>query len=743
MAPQRAQSSPTLTPTGPRAAVVLAAGNDDASRALLSQPLGDATVVETAVDNVRRIVDADRIVVVVAAGDRTVRDLLGDDLTYVEQAEACGTGDAALTARAAVLAALGDDAADASVLVAYADTPLLRSQSLRGLMTRHLLTGADLSLLSAVVDAPRATDGRIVRTDGEISAILEPEDRPDVEVDGPTEINVGAYVAAPGLLFDELDAMVADGENRLTELARRVIAHGRRISSYRIYDTDEVRGVNTDAELAEAADVVLKRLFMPKKNTDTKIVFGTGGWRAVIGEGYTLANVRRLCQAIANQVVRQGIETQGVVIGGDRRFLSRESAEAAAEVFAGNNIPVVLLPDDVPTPLVTFAAPHLGSALGIIITSSHNPPEWNGMKVFRADGSLPLDDETDRYQDEANALAVDDVITLDLALARRTGMVTDKVLTEPYVDAIEKIVDVDSVRGSDLRVIVDPMYGTSQLTLGTILNDMRVRSEFIHAAHNPLFGGIAPAPDLQRLSTLITMIEQGGGRYDLGMATDGDSDRIGIVDETGEYITTNDLLLLLFWYLHEVRGEKGGVVRNLATTHLLDRLAAHFGEESYECKVGFKHVTAGMEKIGAVLGGESSGGLTIRGWILGKDGIFACALVVEMLARTGKRISELREMIYEITGRLYTLEANVDSTPEMRVAVPRRLEAEPLTHVGPYPVVSVSHLDGTKILLENDNWALLRFSGTEPVLRMFVEADSPEKAAELLDWLKGFVTAGV
>jgi phosphomannomutase len=304
-------------------------------------------------------------------------------------------------------------------------------------------------------------------------------------------------------------------------------------------------------------------------------------------------------------------------------------------------------------------------------------------------------------------------------------------------------VDVDAVRGSELQVVVDPMYGTSQLTLGTILGDMRVRAEFIHAQHNPLFGGIAPAPDLQRLSALIERIRSGGGRYALGMATDGDSDRIGIVDETGEYITTNDLLLLLYWYLHEVRGETGGVVRNLATTHLLDRLAAHFGEESREVKVGFKHVTAGMEEIGAVLGGESSGGLTIRGWILGKDGIFACALVVEMLARTGKRISELREMIYAITGRLYSLEAGVPSTPEMRVAVPRRLEAEPLTRVGPYPVVSVSHLDGTKIYLEDDNWALLRFSGTEPVLRMFVEADSPAKAEELLEWLKGFVTAGV
>jgi phosphomannomutase len=321
-------------------------------------------------------------------------------------------------------------------------------------------------------------------------------------------------------------------------------------------------------------------------------------------------------------------------------------------------------------------------------------------------------------------------------------MVVERTLTNPYVDAIEGIIDVDAARDADLHVIVDPMYGTSQLTLGMVLNDMRVRTEFIHAAHNPLFGGVAPAPDLERLSALIGMIEHGRGRYDLGLATDGDSDRIGIVDETGQYVSTNDLLLMLYWYLHEVRGEKGGVVRNLATTHLLDRLAAHFGEPSYECKVGFKYVTAGMDEIQALLGGESSGGLTIRGWIRGKDGIFACALVVEMLARTGKRISELRDMIHGITGVLHSREESVAATPEMRVAVPRRLESTPLTQVAGYPVVGISHLDGTKILLEGDNWALLRFSGTEPALRMFVEADSPEKAEQLLQWLRTFVTAG-
>ncbi|GEN81306.1 NTP transferase domain-containing protein [Actinotalea fermentans] len=718
-----------------RAAVVLAAGQDDASRDLLTRPLGDSTVAQVALANVRALVPAERIVVVVAQGDTALPALLGDDLTYVEQTERLGTGDAVRAARGAV--GPGVD----RVLVTYADTPLLRVESLLGLLTRHELKQVALSLLTASVPHPDAAYGRIVREAGRIVAIDEQVEREPG--DGVVEVNVGAYVAAPALLFEELDHMAAAGEHRLTDLARRVIGRGLEITAYRIRDTDEVQGINTPAELTAAEDIVLKRLFVPRKNTDTRIVFGTGGWRAVIGEGYTLANVRRLTQAIANEVVRQGLEDKGVVIGGDRRFLSRDSAIAAAEVFAGNGVPVRLLPDDVPTPLVTFAAPHLGAAYGIIVTSSHNPPEWNGIKVFRSDGSLPLDEETDRYTDEANAMRVRDVITLDIELARSAGMIDERPLTEPYIDAIEQIIDVDAARGSELRVVVDPMYGTSQLTLGTILSDMRVRADFIHAAHNPLFGGVAPAPDLQRLSALIGMIRDEPGRYQLGLATDGDSDRIGIVDERGEYVSTNDLLLLLYWYLWEVRGERGGVVRNLATTHLLDRLAAHYGEPALEVKVGFKHVVAAMEEIGAVLGGESSGGLTIRGWLLGKDGIFACALVVEMLARTGKTISQLLDDVRAITGTLHTLEAAVPSTPEMRVAVPRRLAAEPLTHIGPYPVLRVGHLDGVKLYLENDNWALLRFSGTEPLLRMSVEADTPDKAREMLAWLERFVTAGV
>jgi phosphomannomutase/molybdopterin-guanine dinucleotide biosynthesis protein A len=715
-------------------AVVLAAGHDVTTRELLLKPLGNATVIELVLRNVLAVVAKQDVIIVVDEHDGSVRDHLGDSWRYVVQTVQAGTGDAVRCARFEL------EGFDGDVLIVYADTPLLRADSLKGLRNRHLLKNARFSLLSARLDDP-GHYGRIVRDEsGAVAGIVEATD-----LDGRTrevkEINVGAYVVDNALLIPQLDEMAKYGEHRLTELAKRLIGQGVKVASYVTVDTDEVHGINTPAELQAASDIVLKRLFAPRREVETgEIAFGTGGWRARIGEGYTLHNVRRLCQAIANETARRSLEAKGVVIGGDRRFLSAESVRTAAEVFAGNDIRVTILPDDVPTPLVTFAAPFLDAAYGLVFTASHNPPQWNGLKVFRSDGSLPLDDETSRYSAEANSLRNQDIIALDYETAAAAGVVRTVDLTNEYVDAIERIVDVEAMRQSGLRIIVDPMYGTSQRTLGMVLSDARARVEFIHERHNPLFGGRSPAPDEEALSTMIEAIKSTGA-YDLGMATDGDADRIAIVSEAGEYISTNDLLLLIYWYLHEVRRESGGVVRNLATTHLLDRLAAAFGERCFEVPVGFKHVTAAMLDHDCVLGGESSGGLTIRGHILGKDGVFACALVVEMLARTGKSISELREHIYSLVGRMYALEAAVPATPQMRVEVPRRLDPAGLAEVAGQPVQRVDTLDGIKIYLPGDSWVLLRFSGTEPVLRVFVEAQTPQDAERLLSWAKEVVSA--
>ncbi len=717
--------------------VILAAGKESLvpdEKPILLQNLGDRKVIDYVIQNALQIVSPQDLYIVVGYQHEEMREHLGPGYQYIQQSEQLGTGHAVLQLMPLLEGYQGD------LLILYGDTPLYRLDSIRGLLNRHRLCKAHLTLLTAIVDRPYPY-GRIIRdASGQIIDIIEAGEASRA-IQEIRELNVGAYVVQARAIFTALKKLSPsplDGTYRLTDWVHQMIRSGLRVESYQIYDQDEVQGINTADDLANAAFILQKRLFRPHRpEEENRVAFGTGGWRAVIGEGFTMHNVRRLSQALANEITRQGKEKRGVIIGYDRRFLSDHAAVAAAEVFAGNNIPVTLLSEDVPTPLITYATARYKSAFGLVFTASHNPPEWNGLKVFHGDGSLLLDEETRQIEAETNQITAKEVVKLDLDIALEAGIIQRRDLTNEYVDAVEQRIDLEAIRAANLKVIVDPMYGVGQLTLGIILTEARCRVVFIHERHNPLFGGRSPAPNLEALRVLSTTIQEGGG-YDLGLATDGDADRIAIIDEKGRYIPTNDILLLVYWYMHEVRGERGGVVRNLATTHLLDRLAAHFGEKSCEVPVGFKHIAAGMIKQNALLGGESSGGLTVRGWILGKDGIFASALVVEMLARTGKRLSQLQEEVWKLTGRLYALEEGIPATPEMRVAIPRRLRETPIDRIGPYPVVSISHQDGTKLLLENDNWLLLRFSGTEPILRLMVEADTPEKAQELIGWLKQF-----
>ena len=250
--------------------------------------------------------------------------------------------------------------------------------------------------------------------------------------------------------------------------------------------------------------------------------------------------------------------------------------------------------EDAPTPLINYATEVVHSAFGLAFTASHNPPEWNGLKVFNSDGSLLLTEQTGQVEAETNGLTTSEVVKIPLDVALEAGIVQRRDFVNQYVDRVESFVDLEAIRQAGLRVVVDPMYGVGHLTLGIILNDARCRVTFIHERRNPLFGGRSPAPDLEALRMLRTIVRE--DRFDLGLATDGDADRIALIDERGNYIPFNDLLLLLYWYLHEVKGRRGGVVRNLATTHLLDRLAASFGEKCFETPVGFKWIAAAMRR---------------------------------------------------------------------------------------------------------------------------------------------------
>jgi alpha-D-glucose phosphate-specific phosphoglucomutase len=718
----------------PLKAVILAAGSKsitDDGLPLLLQDLGGKAIIDYAIENAAQVVAPYDTYVVVGYCNEAIKQHLGPGYIYVLQEETKGTGHAVLQLKSLLKDFDGD------LLILYGDTPLFSPSSIRGLINRHRLRQANLTMLTAVADRPYPY-GRVIRdSDGRILDIIE-ESQASARVKEIRELNVGAYVVSAQQIWPVLEALPpssTDGDYRLTDSVHYLIRRGHQVESYQIYDQDEIQGINSPENLEQAAYILKKRLLRPRRQEERNIIqFGTGGWRAVIGEAFTLHNVRRLCQALANDVMRRGLERRGVVVGYDRRFLSDRAADAAAEVFAGNNIHAILLKEDAPTPLITYATEVAGAAYGLAFTASHNPPEWNGLKVFHSDGSLLLTDETDQLEEEANCLTIDDVVKIPLDVALEAGIVERKDYVNQYVDRLETFIDLDAIRAACLRVIVDPMYGVGHLTLGIILNEARCRVTFIHERHNPLFGGRSPAPDLEALRMLRTYVRE--EHYDLGLATDGDADRIALIDEAGNYIAINDLLLLMYWYLHEVKGQRGGIVRNLATTHLLDRLARAFGERSLETPVGFKWIAAGMVESNALLGGESSGGLTIRGHILGKDGILACALIVEMMAKTGKHVSQLLETVWGITGRLYNAEANLPATADMRIIVPQWVKSVIEAGQTPYPVVRVSEVDGTKIYFENDCWALLRFSGTEPLLRIFAEADSPEKARSLVDWLE-------
>lgn len=715
--------------------IILAAGSQQTigETPWVLQKLGERALIDYVVDLARPFVEPTDLVLIVHRCDDAVAQHLGNGFHYEEQTDLRGTGHAVLQAKRA----LGDY--NGPVLILYGDTALLSEASILGLVTRHRLKEAGLSLLTAHSYQPLPY-GRIVRDHaGRIIEVVEEAEATASERQ-ITELNVGAYVVETAALWPALQRLntQSDGPLPFTACVRQILRAGHTVTNYQILDEDELLGVNSQENLEQAAFILQKRQLQPRREEEHNIIrFGTGGWRALIGEGFTLDNVRRLCQALANDVIRQGHESDGVVIGYDRRFLSDTAAQVAAEVFAGNNIGVKFQQGDTPTPLITYATAKEQAAYGLMFTASHNPSQWNGLKVFATDGSLPLDEQTKAIENEANALTPDQVVKTEVAIARRSGLLREVDYTNAYVDAVEALIDLQTIREAGLRVVLDAMHGVGQVTLGIILTEARCRVDTIHARHDPLFGGRNPAPDPKELAQLITLVQE--GHYHLGLAMDGDADRIAIIDDRGAYITTNELLLLVYYYLHEIRGQRGGITRNLATTHLLDRLAAHLGEPFYEVPVGFKHIAASMKAHNVLLAGESSGGLTIRGHILGKDGIFACALVVEMIARTGRTVAEMLDEIYGKIGRLVSREVNLPATPEMKVLVPRKLATIQLDAIAGHRVQRVSYQDGIKFYLENDNWLLLRFSGTEPLLRIFTEADTAEKAEQLIGWAKQLI----
>ena len=466
------------------------------------------------------------------------------------------------------------------------------------------------------------------------------------------------------------------------------------------------------------------------------IQFGTGGWRAVIGDGFTRANIRRVACAVARRMKREGVAQEGFCIGYDRRFLSRESAIWFSEVMAAEGVRLYFVNLAAPTPQIMFTVKHMGLPYGAAVTASHNPAIYNGIKLFTRGGRDATEDVTAPIAAEANALAEEDIPSMTFEEALDTGCVQFIDPRDAYLDSIMEKIDMDAIRARRPRVVLDPMYGVSLTGLMTILFTARCDVDVINDRHDAFFGGHLPAPNPDTLRDLQGSVAD--HHADLGIATDGDADRLGIIDEKGRYVSPNDVLVLLYYYLLKYKGWKGAAVRNIATTHLLDRVAAAFGEQCIEVPVGFKHISAGMEAHDALIGGESSGGLTVRGHISGKDGLYAASLLVEMISVTRKPLSALLGELTDRFGALYMAEYDWALTAGSKARIHEKLMEKKLLPDFGLPIERVSYLDGCKVYFE-EGWIIARFSGTEPRVRIFAEMPTRARARELVRTMADFL----
>lgn len=461
---------------------------------------------------------------------------------------------------------------------------------------------------------------------------------------------------------------------------------------------------------------------MSKENMLGSVKFGTGGWRGIIGDDFIKYNIQRVAYAIGLMAKKEGKTDKPIPIGYDRRFLSQSARTWVAEVLAGMGFETILMQRSTPTPLIMFMVKEQKLHYGIEITASHNPSDYNGIKLIVEEGRDASVAETQMLEKLIEESIEEEIPVKSLKNAETEGLVT--YLRSPFnefIDHILSMLNQDAIRQRSPRILFDPMHGSGTYPLMVILQTLRCTVDLINDNKDAYFGGNMPAPTAKGLVDLSTHVVNGG--YDLGIAFDGDGDRLGIVDESGNYIDANQILCLLYYYLRKYKGWNGPVVRNLATTHMLDAIAESFGESCYEVPIGFKYISAGIDRYDAVLGGESSGGLTVRGHIHGKDSIYAASLFVEMLCVTGLPPSSLMSRLEDMFGHFELVEANLKFESELKPHIEHRLLVDrELPSFDGAKVVKVGYEDGCKVYFEDGSFVICRFSGTEPLLRIFAEA---------------------
>lgn len=457
------------------------------------------------------------------------------------------------------------------------------------------------------------------------------------------------------------------------------------------------------------------------------ITFGTDGWRAIIADSFTFANVRLVTQAIATYLDSAYDKGLPVLIGHDTRFLAPEFAEAAAQVMMANGRQVLMPVGHVPTPVIAHAAQAQPTAGALMFTASHNPPTYCGIKYIPD------------YAGPATA-AITDAIVREVRRLEPTGVPVPQTTgtagrLDPqaaYDAAILALLDVDRLRSWPGKVAYDAMYGTGQGYGDRLLKRLLPGDVIVlHDRRDVLFGGGMPEPGPRYLTALAETVRQQG--CDLGLANDGDADRFGVMDGDGQMYTPNQVIALLARHLVKNKGQKGAIVRTVATTHLLDRLAAHYGVPLVETAVGFKHVGEAMRQQPVLIGGEESGGLSVLGHIPEKDGILADLLVVEMLAYEGKPLAAVwADLVREVGLAPVNQRLDLRLTEAAKERLLERLRDATPDQVDGLAVTGVDRIDGTKLLLGDSAWMLVRPSGTEPLVRVYLEAEAPARLASLV-----------
>ncbi len=472
------------------------------------------------------------------------------------------------------------------------------------------------------------------------------------------------------------------------------------------------------------------------------IKFGTDGWRAVISDDFTFANVRKVAQAIADVTQKQqrpegGPESErpALVVGFDTRFLSDRYASAVAEVLAANGIHVWLTAGDAPTPMVSYAIVERQADGGVMITASHNPPRYNGIKLKAAYGgsASPAMSKKVEAQIRANDAAGRSPRQMPLEEALEQGLVQRFDPLQAYERHIQSMVDFDVIRQAGLQVAVDPMYGAGRIYLRRMLEDAGCRVTELRGEMNPGFNGIHPEPIARHLAPLIETVSSGG--YHLGLATDGDADRIGAVDPTGQFIDPHRIMSLLVEYLVHERGVRGSIVKTVSTTQMLNRLAARYQLPIHETPVGFNHISDLMLQEEVLIGGEESGGISVHGHIPEGDGLLIGLLLTEMVARQGKSLAQLLDelMAAPDVGPFFYARRDQPVQPFDKATLVAGLVRQAPAQLDGQALAHISDRDGVKYILADDSWLLIRPSGTEPVLRIYAEGRTPERVAALLE----------